>query len=640
MITPLTNTATLPPVLGAQTLVPSNANLINYRVGPAAVIPGSYTGTVYTESTAGAGVTGFNQVMEQLAEHWDPFIQKKLIEQPSFWYNRIPRGSFPNFEGTEHETRIFRGGLVEYAGIGKWSQIDPMPTLTNNPCKQGSYDTPKYAWDRLTWNGFFRYWGSDPICLNSLRYVDQAATQLAWILESSSDYGISIQEVWNRDWLIRTSVEMGRSYVMTSSYVGNSSAPRFYYEPRCTFPGAAVYAAAADKTLMVDPATGVTGPFIVFPANVDVEPLNFDVLDALHESLDVRARGQQIGNDSGRPVFGLPVSALDFERYVRGNEYELLNWREARAEKLITGYDLGVKTHRAWGILNDGNQLRFKIVKYVASYSGATYGGTGGTDLDGLPVIIAQYVAPRIADATCRVGENAQPIPEDNPEYFSAELAVMPIMMNDVFTNLMGTEINSLGSGTYFGPQAGLNGKLSWVNFPSENNPEGLTGNFRGKWEIFPKKENGIVNSTSFLYRRCTQSIRSRCPVDNDAVDPDNATGVVTGASYAAVSTEVGVSAVITADMVGKISDCGPGTEVTVVFAGGTGAAGATFKGYVLRSDSAPKYTIQINSVNIVADVDGVASSNGYHINAAGTLSQFTTDTSTALTTFTVTKVA
>jgi len=639
MITPLTTTATLPPVSGAQTIIPNSANLVNYRVGPAAAIPGSYAGTVYTESAAGAGVTGFNQVMMQMAEHWDPFLQKKLIEQPSFWYNRIPRGSFPNFMGTEHETRIFRGGLVEYAGLGKWAQIDPMPTVSNNPCKLGSYDTPSYTWDRLTWNGFYRYWGSDPICLNSLRYVDQAVTQLAWILEASSDYGISIQEVWNRDWLIRTSVEMGRSYVMTSSYVGNSSAPRFYYEPRCTFPTSAVYAAATDKTLMVDPATGVTGPFIVFPAGIDVEPLNFDVLDALHESLDVRARGQQIGNDSGRPLFGLPVSALDFERYVRGNDYELANWREARAEKLITGYDLGVKTHRAWGILNDGNQLRFKIVKYVISYDSDDYGGTGG-DLDGKAVIVAQYVAPRIADSTCRIGENGQPVPEDNPEYISAELAVMPIMMNDIFTNLMGTELNSLGSSTYFGPQAGLNGKLSWVNILSENNPEGLTGNFRGKWEIFPKKENGIVNSTSFLYRRCTQSIRSRCPVDNADVDPDAQTGAVAAVGYAAVSTDVGVSAVITATLAGKVSDCGPGTAVTVVFTEGTGAAGATFTGYVLRSDSAPKYTIQLNSASFVADTDGVATDDGYHINADGTLSQFTTDTSTALAISTVTKIA
>ena len=33
MITPLTNTATLPPVSGAQTIIPNSANLINYRVG-------------------------------------------------------------------------------------------------------------------------------------------------------------------------------------------------------------------------------------------------------------------------------------------------------------------------------------------------------------------------------------------------------------------------------------------------------------------------------------------------------------------------------------------------------------------------------------------------------------------------------
>ena len=96
----------------------------------------------------------------------------------------------------------------------------------------------------------------------------------------------------------------------------------------------------------------------------------------------------------------------------------------------------------------------------------------------------------------------------------------------------------------------------------------------------------------------------------------------------------------ITASLAGKVSDCGPGTAVTVVFTGGTGAAGATFTGYVLRSDSAPKYTIQINSASFVADTAGVATVDGYHINADGTLSQFTTDASTALAISTVTKIA
>ena len=580
----LTTPRTLPPQ-GSVSMT-ANPNLINYRVGANATIPGSYTGTVYSESTAGAGVTGFNQVMMQQAEHFDPFIQRSLIDQPRFWYDRIPRGAYPNFQGVEQETRIYRGGLVKYAGIDNWTQIDPNPTTANNPCKSGSYATPKYAWERLNWTGFKTYWGSDPVCAESLRFVDMAIQQLAWILETGADYGISIQETWNRDWLLKTSQDYDRSFVMTSSYVGNSSAPRFFYEPRCSFTD-------ATSTYYVNPDTGITGPFIVFPADVEVEPLNFDVLDALHESLDVRCRGSAIGSENGRPVYGLPISALDFERYIKGNQYEVANWRESRSEKLIAGYDLGVKTHRAFAIMNDGNQLRFKIKKYIAKYDATPYAKVG-SDLDRTAVFIAQYVPPRIEG---RLGENSQPIPEDNPEYFTAELAVMPIMMNNVFTNLMGTPVTSLGSGTYFGPQAGLNGQWSWVNFPGENNPEQLTGNFRGKFEIFPRPEVSVVHSTSFLYRRCTESIRSRCPVDNATVDPDTAAGTVLAATYTASDddTAAGVSVTIDATFLNKVTDIAPGDAVTLKFTGaGDLAAEAGVTAYVIGTASAPTYKIVI----------------------------------------------
>ena len=602
------NTVTLPPNTVQSTISPSNMNLLNYRVGANAVIPGAYDTSIYTaSSTLGNTVSGFNQVMMQQAEHFDPFIQRSLIEQPRFWYDRIPRGAYPNFNGVEQETRIFRGGVVKYAGIDNWTAFNPNPTTANNPCATGGYTTPKYAWERLQWSGFYTRWGSDPICSESLRFVDQAIQQLAWILEVGADYGISIQETWNRDWLLKTSVDHDRSFVMTSSYVGNSSAPRFFYEPRCTFD---VGSGDFDVT---SATAGVDGPFIVFPADVDVEPLNFDVLDALHESLDVRCRGSAIGNEGGRPVYGLPISALDFERYIKGNQYEVANWRESRSEKLIQGYDLGVKTHRAWGIMNDGNQLRFKIKRYIASYDSAIFAGVG-SDLDGTAVFVAQYVPPRIADATCRLGENGQPIPEDNPLYFAAELAVMPILMNNVFTNLMGTPLTTLGSGTYFGPQAGLNGKWSWVNVIGPNNEEGNIGNFRGKFEIFPRPETSVVHSTSFLYRRCTESIRSRCPVDNSGVDPDTATGAVVCPAYTAAdaNTVAGASVTVVPTLLSKLTDAGVGTAVTLTV---SNAGSATLTGYIISSSTAPTYTVVVPLATAVKEAD--AATGTYYVSGS-----------------------
>jgi hypothetical protein len=609
---------------------PGNATVaLNMRIPANAVIPGSYPSSIYSTETL--GVAGFNQIMMQQAENFDPFIQISLISQPRFWHDRIPRGAFPNFEGAEKETRIFRGGLTEYAGIGAWKAIDPNPTTLNNPCATGPYATMKYAWERLQWSGFSRRWGSDPICSESLRFVNQATQQLAWILQAGAEYGISIQEVWNRDWLLKTSVDHDRSFVMTTSYVGNTSAPRFYYEPRCKFlADAAAVAAdtaangvAAPYPIRAD-LTGITGPFIVFEQGIEVEPINFDVLDALHESLDVRCPGSAIGNDGGRPVYGLPISALDFERYVRGNDYVLADWRESRSEKLIAGYDLGVKTHRAFAIMNDGNQLRFRIVKRIASYSATNYANVG-SDLNGRPVYIAQYVPPRIDG---RLGENGVAIPEDNPAYFAAELAVMPILMDNVFTNLFGTPLTTLGSGTYFGPQAGLNGKWSWVNIPGEHNEEGTIGNFRGKFEIFPKPETSVVHSTSFLYRRCTESIHSRAPVDNANIDPESATGAIV------VNSAVGSGADATADtasflvtLASKIKDGAPGSAVTLTFTGAGAVANPTFTGYLLKTASAPTYTISVSVPDIVAAVPETADASTYHLTAGGALAYHTAGT-------------
>lgn len=616
-------------------LTGAQISALNYRQPANAVIPGSYPSSIYSTETL--GVAGFNQVMMQQAENFDPFIQISLINQPRFWHDRIPRGAFPNFEGAEKETRIFRGGLTEYAGIGAWKAIDPNPTTLNNPCATGPYATMKYAWERLQWSGFSRRWGSDAICSESLRFVNQATQQLAWILQAGAEYGISIQEVWNRDWLLKTSVDHDRSFVMTTSYVGNTSAPRFFYEPRCKFlaDAAAVVAdtaangVAAPYPIRAD-LTGITGPFIVFEQGIEVEPLNFDVLDALHESLDVRCPGSAIGNDGGRPVYGLPISALDFERYVKGNDYEIANWRESRSEKLIAGYDLGVKTHRAFAIMNDGNQLRFRIVKRISDYNATNYANVG-SDLNGHNVYIAQYVPPRIDG---RLGENGVAIPEDNPAYFAAELAVMPILMDNVFTNLFGTPLTTLGSGTYFGPQAGLNGKWSWVNIPGEHNEEGTIGNFRGKFEIFPKPETSVVHSTSFLYRRCSESIHSRAPVDNANIDPESATGAIV------VNSAVGSGADADADtasflvtLASKIKDGAPGSAVTLAFTGEGAVTNPTFTGYLLKTASAPTYTISASLADVGTAVleagDVTDAATGYYLNAAGTLVYHVTSAST-----------
>lgn len=569
----------------------ASPNLLNVQSFPDAVSPGTYT------SGVNHAITGFNQVMMKHAEVFDPFIQASLITQPRHWLNVIPRGAYPNFQGVTHETRVFRGGLQHYAGLSGWSQIDPVPTSTNNPCAAGAFDTAAYAWERFEWTGYQAYWGSDPICVTSLQYTQQAQEQLAWILQVGADYGISMQEVWNRDWLIKSAVDAGRSFLMTSSYVGNTDSAKFYYEPRCKFFSTTVAFGASSHPHKVDSqATGITAPFIVFPADVDIETLNFDVLDMLHMDFDASCPTAALGNSSGSPLYGLPISKFDFERYVKGNPYELANWREARAEKLITGM-VDVKTHRDWALSFDSNQLRFKVAKVVDNYDSDDYAGVASA-LNGKTVIIAQYVAPRIAG---RVGENSQSIPEWNPEYGAAELAVSPIMLNRVFTNLMGTDVTTLGSGTFFGPMPGLNGKWAWINIPDKaTNPYGKIGNFLGEFRIFPKVEPNVVFSTAFLYRRCTEPIRARCPVDNADINPDTQVGTsASGVAYVASDVNATADTFVMAATLGKkLVDAPAGKQVKVTFSGLTADVEVT--GYLVKTSTAPTYTIHVTASGVM----------------------------------------
>ena len=473
---------------------------------------------------------GFNQLLLNLPPMFPQLIQKEVLVRPRFWHDRIPRGAFQLFNGTTGETNIFRGALYKCAGLDEWEDINPVPSLTNNPCGSGQYDTIKYGWERLQWSGKKAYWGSDPICLDSLKFSPKVQEQLAMILSAGADYGIQMQEVWNRDMFIYQSVVFGRSFVMSTDFYGPTDSPRYFYDPFVKF-GADGDAngKVADKSVVG------SKPFILVDAASmnQIEPLNFDVLDQVRESLKIRCPTAAVSRGAGEPMFALAVSADDVERYIRGNEEERRYWIENDPAALIQHYGFAPSTFKRWIITNDGNQLRFKV-KGVVKYDAAKFGGVGSDYFAaGQDVLLAVAVDPQIPSKT-RVGIGGSPIPEDNPDYYRAELAIAPIFMNQVFTNLFVPTVSTLGSGTYFGPVTGLNGKWGWTNFRDSTNPEGNVGKFFGKFEIVPRPETHVFHCTSFLYRRCTQPLRSLCPSENVRVNPDlslsadtNGSGVV-----------------------------------------------------------------------------------------------------------------
>lgn len=488
-------------------------------------------------SNTEANNAGFNHFFMQVAEHFDPFIQKKTLVQPRFWHDRIPRGQYTLFQGTDPKTFIYRGGLTTYGGLSQWEKINPDVSTTNDPCAVPKFSTYTYAWETLQFEGFKTAWGSDPICVDALKFQDQVQQQLAWILETGAEYGIAIQEVWNRDTYIRHSVLHDRSFVMSKDYVGAGSA-RYFYEPFTKF----VAPGSSKENLGVGLANNevINKPFIVIDASVEVEPLNFDTLERVGYELSQEATEFAVGNGPDGPTFALMAGSDDMEKYFRGNEEYRKYWIEAKPEALIDGYGLRLKTFRGWAIVPDGNQARFHVTRHIASYTedvAKDYGYVGFGTLANKEVFIAEFVEPRIPG---RVGVNGSRVPAVNPDYFTAELAIAPVFMNNIMTNLFVPQVTSLGSGTSFGAVTGLNGKWGWLNIIDRENPFGKKGNFYGLFEVFQRPEAGVFYAISFLYRRCVQSLRSRCPMENPNVNPDllkddvkttNVTAIIDGAA-------------------------------------------------------------------------------------------------------------
>ena len=467
----------------------------------------AYAGTQYR---ADNGLFKYNQMLMTVAQNFDPFMQKKEMAHPHWWLNRIPRTAYKLFDGAVHETRIYRGGLSVYSGLGDWEDLAPDPTQ-KDACAPMQYRTYQYAWETRAWSGKKTAWGSDPICLDVFRFTPHAIEQLGWILETGVKFGTDIQNIWNRDMFIYHSVMAGRSYVMTSAFRGGDT-PRFIYEPFCKF-------AKGSTTALVADTDYVKKPFVVIDATAGVEPVNFGALDIFRRNLERQCPEAAIGTIGGSKMFAIAMCDEDVENYIRGNEEERRYWIEANPQALIKGFDFAPTTFRKWTITCDSDQLRFKYIRYIESYTQTEaqhYGMVGFKELEGKPVYIAEAVDPEYG---ARPGFNGAPIPEANPDYDLAELAIAPVFMNHVFTNQFVPDTPSLGHGTWFGPKKGLNGRWGWFNPQTKENLEQKVGNFYGIFEIVPKPEPCSIYATSFIYRRCAQPLPSLCPAENRKVN-------------------------------------------------------------------------------------------------------------------------
>lgn len=551
---------------------------------------------------------GFSQVMWAAVQTIDPLILKKTMLAPRFWHDRIPRGQFQLHDGLVKQRRIFRGSIYKTTGLDDWEAIDPIPSLSNDPCRFPKHGSVDYAWDQLAWSGMRSAWGSDPICANAFRYIQDAAQQLALILEAGMEVGIIKQETFNRDMYIAQSTNFGRSFVMSSVMRGQENSPRYFYDPFVKF---GPNGSAADKIAKASLVTGKDGKphaFCVIDASVEIEPLNWHSLDRVHEMMKIRCPDAAIGSDNGEPVFGLMVNNDDVVKSIEGDDKVYREWLEAKPQSLIDNYKLTFKVYRNWGIISDPSQLRFKIHRYVEAYNPADYGGVAA-ELSGKEVFIALAVEPIVAEER-RKGINGGDIPHENIDYVDAELGIAPVFMNNVFTNEFETQGQvNLGNGTHFGAFPALNGQWGWVRGPqTEADPFQQTGKFYGLFLIHPRPEARVYDATSFIYRRCKESLRARCPIENPRVNPD----ALKRNEPASIAAEVDLSAGVEA-----------GATFEVVLANGSGPLAIGDARYVTVGEAKVKcIVVDVTAAPYVtlAATEAIAAAAGSKIAKGSTL--------------------
>lgn len=560
---------------------------------PNPVRPGSYKGPIL-DATTGANLEGWNQALNVIAAmNIDAMHEIACQKWPRFWIDRIKRETFPSFKGWERKITIFRGGLLKQSGMSEWRRINPVPVAgSNHPSNLPGFNTYTYTTEELTGVGFEAGWGSDSINIDELRNVPDAAAQIKEILDVGVDYGLSMQEVHNRETYIGITAMANRSFVMCSdcpcdeglgartyiydSRVGldarkatsNDVAAAAAQTPAVSIStgdyiaevadrssienkkiivkldqntlvdGYGQYHAMADK--VVDPTTGECAPFAIVNAEGEIEPVNFDMLERLNDSLAQRCPEAAIGNDAGVPMFAITLKHDDIDKLIRATPIEWDAWRRSEPKALIDHYNMTMKTYRRWGIVNDTNQLRLKPVRVIEEYTEAIakeYGYVGyrsGDDpgLQGKRVMVCLVVNPKM-NSKFRFGTNGAPVPVNNPEYFKAPLAIANVFVNDAFVNQYEGQPNSVGSGTHFGPAPAMNGQWGWLNIPDrKDNPFGSVGNFYGLFRIHIRPTKYTQDTTSFIYTRDMQVFKAMIQAQNKIVNPDY-TGTAQSAEFA-----------------------------------------------------------------------------------------------------------
>lgn len=493
------------------------------------------------------GVVNYNQKFIDLAEHYDQFLANRARKHPNIWFDRIPKGSLTNYEGLVRKTNIFHGGLGEQAGLHNWSpiQISRKPSGNTPGFDACAYDpkTFTYAIESIQYTGYRSSWQSEPICINDIRFLHEGREQARLITSFMGYITQSVWENWNREQYVYQAVKNGHAFILTEGGIEyDAQLYRFSYDP---------YTADSDNDTV-----------ITFPADLKLSTLNWTFFDWWQDYLGDQCPEAAPANSDGLPIFGLMVHKRDFDKMIMGSPDLREDMRYSKASVLFDDYRK-FSEFKGWALIHDQRQMRFKI----KSVSGGN--------------VTAKRVLPMREGRAGTIGN----VPEANPEYNNAELAVGVVFMKDVIQNLIPTPISNAGGGMIFGPAPGYNGSFQWINeYDRELNPLKEVGYFFARFEAFPKPLMFSSDAIVFLYRRCPQTWATECEVNTLPSSADIGTAVAL-ASNAVSADLVGSTLVVT---LAKSLACGVGSAVTLANVANSDETSA----YIAEDDSAPTYKL------------------------------------------------
>lgn len=508
-----------------------------------------------------AGLPNYNQAFIDLAEHFDQFLQNRTRKHPMLWVDRIPKGTLTNYEGLVRKTNVFHGGLGEQAGLSNWHKVSTSrkPAGADAGFDACGIPTPKtfsYSIEPMQYTGYNAWWQSEPICVNDIRFLHEGREQARLITSFMGYITQSVWENWNREQYVLQAVKAGHAFVLTEGGLDyDSQSVRFDYDP-------------------------FDSESITLPASLKISTLNWSYFDWWQDFLGDQCPEAAPAQASGLPVFGLVIHKRDFDKMIMEDAQLREDMRYAKSTILFDDYRK-FSEFKGWALIHDQRQMRFKYQK-----------------TDGTTATFKRVLPMRLGRASADVFGKG--IPEANPEYNNAEIAIGVVFMREVFQNLIPNPLGNAGGGMIFGTMPGYNGQFHWVNeYDRELNPLRKNGYFLAEFEAFPKPLSFASDAIVFLYRRCPQTWLTDCAVES-FTDTAAAADAVALASAVASGDIDADNKTVVVTLAKKLAG-GVGDAVTLVLTGG--GAGTTATSAVIAEDAlAPTYKLAFASGTIAAN--------------------------------------